>query len=240
MVNQSMNTLEMLLSMPAVPAIMSALIECPAGMEEASLIRGECDPGSLEDALCALSRHGFVVRASGRVCLPPVSRALEMARKIVAVFEELRSLTETAFMIRGVLGATEYFECLVHRETMFSMLSGESVTREMLDRVLAAEERQGYVEKLDIAYHVRGNLREKFFPFIPRHHYDDFVFMHSRAGKNSAGEPGTSIVQECYLLGRHPAALAEQARRYMKEHHPHILDRVRREAFDIIWWFDRY
>ncbi len=234
------NTFEMLLAMPAVPAIMAALIESPAGIEEATLTPREGGPGSLEDALCALSRHGFVVRASGRVCLPPGKDALDMARKIVAVFKEIRSLTEIAFMIRGVLGATEYFECLVHRETMFAMLSGENVAREMLEKVLAAEERQGYVEKLDIDYHVRGNLREKFFPFIPRHHYEDFVFMHARTGKNAPGETGTSIVQESYLLGRYPASLAEQARRYMKENKPHILDRVRREAFDIIWWFDRY
>jgi hypothetical protein len=232
------NSFVMLLDMPAVPAIISALIECPAGIEEASLIQAEGGRRTLEEALSVLSRHGLVTRRSGCVCLAPGSDALNKALKIIAVFQELRLLTEISFMIRGVLGATEYFECLVHRETMFSLLTGEDITREMLEKVLAAEERQGYVEKLDIAYHVRGNLREKFFPFIPRHHYDDFVFMHSREGQRSHGGPGDSVVQESYLLSHHPASLAEQARRYMKEHKPHIVDRVRNEAFDIIWWFD--
>ena len=229
------NTFEMLLSMPAVPAIMSALIECPAGIEEATLIGIEGGPDSLEQALSALVRHGFIERRAGRVCLASGGDAVSKARSIITVFQRLKELTEISFMVRGILCATEYFECLVHKETMFSMLSGEKIAQQVLEKVLAAEQKQGYIEVLDIAYHRRGNLQERFFPFIPRHHYDDFVFMHSRSG----GE-GPSLVHESYLLGRYPASLAEQARRYMKEHKPHILDKVRNEAFDIVWWFDRY
>ncbi len=234
-----MSTVAELLAMPAVPAIMTALVASPSGVEEASIVTGG-GPENLENALAALARHGFVTRHSGRVFLPPGGDALDKALKVLAVFEELRSFAEISFMVRGVLGATEYFECLVHRQTLISLLTGENVGREMLENVLAAEQKQGYVEELDIAYHTRGNLREKFFPYIPRHHYEDFVFMHSRAAGAAADEADSSLVHERYLLSRHPASLAEQARQYMREKKPHILDRVRNEAFDIIWWFDRY
>ncbi len=228
------STFEMLLSMPAVPAIMKALVDQPGGVQESSLSFTGGGPDRLEEALSVLSRHGFIIRRSGLVLLTPGKGALDVAHRVVAVFQELRSLTELSFMIRGILGATEYFECLVHKGTMLSLLAAENITGEMAEKVLAAEEKQGYIEKLDIAYHVRGNLREKFFPFIPRHHYEDFVFMHSRTGTDAR------VVREGYLSSRYPASLAEQARRYMKANKPHILDKIRGEAFDIIWWFDRY
>ncbi len=235
-----MKTFEMLLEMPAVPAIMAVLIEHPEGIGESEITIPEGTPGRLEDALSALSRYGIIERQSGRVRVAPGDGPRDAASRIVAVFREIRSLTETAFMIRGILVATEYFECLVHRDTMLAMLTEENVTKEMAERIVAAEEKQGYIENFDIAYHVRGGLQEKFFPFIPRHHYEDFVFMHSRTGQSSPAGPGARVVNERYLLTHHPASLAEQARQYMTRHKPHLLNRVRNEAFDIIWWFDRY
>jgi hypothetical protein len=233
----------MLLSMPAVPAIMAALIESPEGMEEKSIALAEGGPERLEEALGVLAQRGLIVRRAGFVSLPPGGKALDVARKIVAAFQDLRSLTEASFLIRGVLTATEYYRCLVHRDTMFAILTEDGADRERLEKVLAAEEKQGYIENIDIAYRMRGGLKEKFFPFIPHHHYDDFVFMHSRAVQQAQGSPqapGVSVVEERYLLASHPASIAEQARRYMKTHKPHILNRVRNEAFDIIWWYDRY
>ncbi|OPX99852.1 MAG: hypothetical protein A4E60_02628 [Syntrophorhabdus sp. PtaB.Bin047] len=233
----------MLLSMPAVPAIMTALVENPEGIEESSIELAGDDPERLEEALDALARRGLIVRHSGLVSLPPGGKALTVARKIVAAFSDLKSLTEGSFMIRGVLSATEYYRCLVHRDTMFAILAEDGADRQQLARVLAAEERQGYVENIDIAYRVRGGVKEKFFPFIPHHHYDDFVFMHSRAvqnGQGLLGGPAITVVKERYLLANHPPSIAEQARRYMRENKPHILSRVRNEAFDIIWWYDRY
>ena len=233
----------MLLSMPAVPAIMTALIENPGGIEESSIELAESEPGRLEEALSALMQQGLVVRHFGFVSLPPGGKALELARKIVAAFHDLKSLTETSFLIRGVLTATEYYRCLVHRDTMFAILADDGADREQLQKVLASEERQGYVENVDIPYRLRGGLKEKFFPFIPHHHYDDFVYMHSRAvenGQGLLGGPAVSVVKERYLLANHPPSIAEQARRYMRENKPHILSRVRNEAFDIIWWYDRY
>lgn len=238
-----MSTFEMLLSMPAVPAIMAALVENPRGVEESSITPAGDNPDRIEEALGALAERGLIVRRAGVVCLPPGEKALTVARKIVAAFHDLRSLTEASFMIRGVLTATEYYRCLVHRDTMFAILAEDGADKEQLGKVLAAEERQGYVENIDIAYRVRGGLKEKFFPFIPHHHYDDFVYMHSRAGQSGQGLPGgpaTSIVEERYILANHPPSIAEQARRYMRENKPHILSRVRNEAFDIIWWYDRY
>lgn len=238
-----MSTFEMLLSMPAVPAVMAALLDKPEGIDEASLTIPAGGPGRLEDTLSALARRGLIVRRSGLVFLTPGSGAIEKARKIVGAFYDLKSLMETSFMVRGVLGATEYYRCLVHRDTMFDMLAEEGVEKERLEKVLAAEERQGYVENLDIAYRVRGGVKEKFFPFIPHHHYHDFVFMHSRTVQKvgaSSREPVVDIVEERYLLGSHPESIAQQARMYMKQHKHHILSRVRNEAFDIIWWYDRY
>ncbi len=238
-----MSTFEMLLSMPAVPAIMTALVENPAGIEESSIQVAEGGPDRLEEALSALVQRGLIVRRGALVCLPPGAEALTIARKIVAAFRDLQSLTEASFMIRGVLTATEYYRCLVHRDTMFDILTEDGADREQLARVLAAEEGQGYIENIDIAYRVRGGLKEKFFPFIPHHHYDDFVYMHSRAvqnGQRLLGGPAISVVKERYLLANHPPSIAEQARRYMRENKPHILSRVRNEAFDIIWWYDRY
>ncbi len=238
-----MSTFAMLLSMPAVPAIMAALIENPEGMEESSIALVANDAGRLEEALSTLARRGLIVRHAGRVSLRPGGQALELARKIVAAFEELRSLTEASFMMRGILTATEYYRCLVHRDTMFAILTEDGTGRDQLEKVLTADEGQGYIENVDIAYRVRGGLKEKFFPFIPHHHYDDFVFMHSRdpqGGQTGTGGPAISVVKERYLLANHPPSLAEQARRYMRENKPHILSRVRNEAFDIIWWYDRY
>jgi hypothetical protein len=237
------STFEMLLSMPAIPAIMAALVENPEGLEESSIAFAGDGPGRLEEALGALVGRGLIVRRAGLVSLPPGRDALELARRIVAAFEELRSLTEVSFMVRGVLTATEYYRCLVHRDTMFAILTEDGADREQLGRVLAAEQGQGYVENIDIAYRVRDGVKEKFFPFIPHHHYDDFVFMHSRAAQGRqapSGDPATSVVEERYLLANHPPSIAEQARRYMRENKPHILSRVRNEAFDIIWWYDRY
>jgi len=237
------STFEILLSMPAIPAIMAALIGNPEGMEESSIELAADDPGRLEEALNTLAQRGLIVRHAGRVSLPPGGQALELARGIVAAFEELRSLTEASFMIRGILTATEYYRCLVHRDTMFAILTEDGADGDQLGKVLAAEERQGYVENVDIAYRARGGLKEKFFPFIPHHHYDDFVYMHSRAahgGQPATGGPAISVVEERYLLANLPPSLAEQARRYMRENKPHILSRVRNEAFDIIWWYDRY
>ena len=226
-----MSTFDALLGMPAVPAVMAALIASPSGVEETSIVVAEGGPDALENALSALSRHGFIIRRSGRACLPPGSDALDKARRIVAVFGELRSFTEISLMVRGVLVAT-----IAEMDEEGAL----ALTREMLEGVLAAEKRRGYIEELDIVYNVRGNLREKFFPYIPRHHYEDFVFMHSRARQASPDGPGASVVNERYVLSRHPASLAEQARQYMREHSPHILERVRSGAFDIVWWFDRY
>lgn len=238
-----MNTFEMLLSMPAVPAIMAALLDKPAGVDEASLVLAVGGPERLEDTLSALARRGLIVRRSGLVSLTPGNDAIEKAQKIVAAFYDLKSLMETSFMVRGVLGATEYYRCLVHRDTMFAMLAEEGVEKEKFEKVLAAEEKQGYVENVDIAYRLRGGVREKFFPFIPHHHYHDFVFMHSREVQKkgaAALQAGVEIVEERYLLGSHPESIAQQARIYMKHHKHHILSRVRNEAFDIIWWYDRY
>ena len=222
---------------------MTALIENPQGIEESSIELAEGEPGRLEEALSALMQQGLVVRHFGFVSLPPGGKALELARKIVAAFHDLKSLTETSFLIRGVLTATEYYRCLVHRDTMFAILTEDGADREQLQKVLASEERQGYVENVDIPYRLRGGLKEKFFPFIPHHHYDDFVYMHSRAvenGQGLLGGPAVSVVKERYLLANHPPSIAEQARHYMRANKPHILSRVRNEAFDIIWWYDRY
>lgn len=222
---------------------MTALIENPRGIEESSIILAEGGPDRLEEALGALMQRGLIVRRAGLVSLPPGTGSLELARKIVAAFHDLRSLTEAAFLIRGVLTATEYYRCLVHRDTMFAILTEDGADRDQLRKTLAADEGQGYVENIDIAYRVRGGTKEKFFPFIPHHHYDDFVYMHSRAGQGAQSPPGgpaISVVEERYLLANHPPSIAEQARRYMRENKPHILSRVRNEAFDIIWWYDRY
>jgi len=230
-----MNTFEMLLAMPAIPTILVRLLEGEGVIDEASLSSVESDPERLEDALSMLAGHGLIVRRPGSVALVPGSDAA--AGRILEALRDVRSLTEASLMIRGILGATEHYRCLVHVGTMRSIMVEEGVATEHFDGALAAEEKQGYVDGTVIAYRIRDGVKEKFFPFIPHHHYHDFVFMHSRGVQR---ETGSEVFEERYLLGNHPPSIAEQARRYMKEHKQHILSRVQKEAFDIIWWYDRY
>lgn len=221
--------------MPAIPAILTILLEHPEGVEESSLIVAAGEMQSLESALEVLLGHDIIIRHSGRVFLTRGAKTHDTVRRILEAFHDIRSFTETAFLVRGILNATEYYQCLVHKKTMFAMLTKEDVPIGMLEKVIAVEESQGYVENIDISYRLKGHIREKFFPFIPHHHYDDFVLMHSRIASAD-----TAIIEERYILAHHPASIAEQARQYTAEHKPHILGTVRNQAFDIIWWYDRY
>jgi len=234
-----------LTSTPAFAVILEMILSRPDGITEDELLASGPDAEESARALEILSAHGLIERAKGSFVIRGNEENLENIRKIILVFRELNDINSAALIIRGILTATEYYRCLVHKETLVAMVVEEGVDRSICRRALALEERHGYIERLKINYRSRGRVREKFFPFIPYHHYHDFAEMTGRAVE-AVGDglvlPGDALelVEEQYLLGNYSEALAGQARQYMSTRNARLLEKVRNEAFDIVWCYDKY
>jgi len=240
-----MDSVNDLTSTPAIAAILEMMLSRPDGITEDELLSSGPAGQESARALKILCAHGLIERVKGSFVIRRDEENLGNIRKVILVFRELNDINSAAFIIRGILTATEYYRCLVHEETLVAMVVEEGVDPAICRRALALEGKHGYIERLKIDYRSRGRVKEKFFPFIPYHHYHDFAEMTGRAVE-AVGDglvlPGDAleVLEEEYLLGNYSEALAGQARQYVSARNARLLERVRNEAFDIVWCYDRY
>lgn len=228
-------SVRILLDFPCIPAILKIILASPDGVEEEAIPRLLSDRAGIGEATSLLVEKKILVRDKRFLRLGAGDETLHIALRIVEFFEELNLTTSATLMFRGIVTATEYFQCLVHKETVFHLLESEAVPRSRGEEIVNIESELGYVARFFLPYLHLPGLKEQFFPFIPFHHHDDFV---SRTGRRNRGEG--MIVEEEYLLGTYPAGLADQSRRYLEERRPDIFQDVRNRSFDIIWCYDRY
>ena len=231
--------------MPAIARILRRLFDEPGGTDESELFLREGAGDQTGKALETLAAAGLVTRKATWVALSTDEELLGKARKMVDAFDELDRVTRASLTARALLNAPTHYRCLIHRDTLLTLLEGEGISTADAVRALARDEAQGYLEHMFITYRSRGQVKERFFPFIPYHHYEDFADMTGRiveaVGDGSVlPEHKLALMKEDYLLGNYPEALAEQARRYLSEKNEGLLRKVQNEAFDIIWFYDRY
>ena len=234
-----------LTSAPAIAVILEMVLSRPDGVTEDELLASGPEKRESARALELLSAHGLVERAEGSFVIRKDGGNIENARKMIRVFRELNEITSAALMIRGILTATVGYRCLIHKETLAAMVMGEGIKPEIWQRAVALDEKHGYIERLKMTYRSRGRVKEKFFPFIPYHHYHDFTGTTGRlveAVGDGVVLPGDTLqlTEEEYLLGNYSEALAEQARQYVSARNDRLLQRVQNEAFDIVWYYDKY
>ena len=239
-----MTTPDKFFSEPALAAILQALLLAPSGLSEENLLAPYPEAEG-QKALDTLASHGLISRTGGLWTASTDPNALAKITRIIDAFREIEDITRASLLTRGILNATAYFRCLIHRGTVISMLGTLGIDAARAEKVLLLEEKQGYIEHHSITYRSRGTVREKFFPFVPYHHYDDFANTNGRLVEAVAGEPPSpgaplSLSQEDYLLGTYPESLAEQGRQYLESRDKALLERIQTEAFDIIWYYDRY
>lgn len=239
-----MSGFQKLLEIPSVPKILEMLVARPGGIteEEVASAVGE-EHGKA--AIALLVDHGLVRRSRGLIVINPGKENPGKIQNVIDFFRTVRAATEASLIVRGLLTANVYFQCLVHTGTLIELVESAGILKENILRAVTAEEKQGRIERRIITYRARGSLRERFFPYIPLHHYDDFVSMTGRHVQQVEGGGGLpsdriSFIKEEYLLGHYPSRLAEQGRNFTEEHYGHLLSRVRNESFDLIWWYDRY
>ena len=241
----TMNDNDTLFSMPAIAVVLEKVASRPEGVGEHELHAPGLSEEESARALEVLSAHGLLEKTDAFIRIARYDENIGKVRKIIGAFRQLNDIAAATLFLRGILTATTYYRCLVHRETLVSMMAEEGIEPESVLKAISADEERGYFERLEITYRTRGQVKEKFFPFIPYHHYDDFAGMTGRvveAVGDGLALPGDeiSLSREVYLLGNYPEALAEQARRYVSEKNDNLLQRIRNEAFDIIWCYDRY
>lgn len=240
-----MKTFQKLLEPPSVPKILEILSLRPDGVpeEEIADFVGK-DHG--ERTIPLLIGYGVIERSEGVLRIVQGPENLERIHSITRFFRKIQTATEVGLMIRGILTANVYFQCLVHLGTLIDLVAeGGSFSRDDVVKAVSAEERLGYIERRLITYRARGSLKERFFAYVPLHHFDDFVSVtgrHVEQVEEGACLPEDRItfVKEEYILGNYPAQLAEQGRNFTEERCGHLLSRVRNESFDLIWWYDRY
>jgi len=230
-----------LLDTPSIPRILEILLESEEGREELSLLQALGDEARATKALDLLLQHGIIARERGRVRICDGSGTACKVGQIVAFYKQVQRAARKNLVLRGILNAT-YYKCLVHLGTFVQMMEHEGFDGVETLRAVDEEAREGYVQRLKIAYRSRSGTKHKFFPFIPLYYYPHFVVMDAdkmQPLRSRLETPGIALAEEDYLLGNYPKELAAQSRDYILREKHHIKEKIKNEAFDV-WWYYRF
>ncbi len=230
-----------LLDTPSIPRILDILLESREGREEPSLLQAAGDEAHAAKALELLLQHGIVARERGWVRICEGTETACKVDQIVAFYKRVQRAARKNLVLRGILNAT-YYKCLVHLGTFVQMMEHEGFDEAETLRTIDEEVREGYVQRLKIAYRSRSGTRHKFFPFIPLYYYPHFVVMDAdkmQPLRSRLENPGVVLAEEDYLLGNYPKELASQSRDYILREKHHIKEKIKNEAFDV-WWYYRF
>ncbi len=236
-----MNSLDILLDMPAIPRVLQCVLAEAGGRREEDLAENPSDRPYVQKAVEMLVAQGIITRHDGVISIARGEANDRRVESILRFYSGVDRAVKGSLLFRGILNAARY-SCLVHLGALVGLMGEEGFNRQDVEALLAKDGREGYVERLTVAYRTREGLSYKSFPFIPLHHYPQYIMMkpdaQGRLQQRLKGA-GVTIIEEEYLLGRYPKEIALQSREYLAREKEHLSDKIRDEGFDP-WWYYRF
>ena len=239
--SQPVTSFNSLLDLPAIPRVLKVLLHGHTGTREDSVIEHLQKRAYTQKAIEMLVGLGIIRRENGLLTIVEGEENSRRVSGIMRFYDDVDRMVRRRLLFRGILNAADY-AYLVHFKTFTTLMETDGFSREDVDAVLDADGREGYVERLKVMYRAGEGLEYRCFPFIPLHHYPQFIMMkpddtgHLR---ERLGSMGVVMVEEEYLLGRYPKEIARQSREYVVREKEHIREKIKNDAFDV-WWYYRF